>query len=73
MESTTAIGDATADVTRSTGRHGDVDKNGDLVDELTTVLRLRAAISAATPAEEEAQLRAVVGMLRRRGFVEVPS
>lgn len=81
MEVTTPVGDTRADTNSNTrddgrvgvvGRHGDVDKNGDLVD-LAAALRLRAAITAMTPAGEDDQLRVVVGMLGRRGFVEVSS
>jgi hypothetical protein len=72
VEVTTPVGDTRPNTTSSTqARHGDVDRNGDLVDELTTVLRLRSAITGATPEEGESQLRAVVRMLRRRGFEEL--
>lgn len=45
-----------------TGRHGDVDRNGDLVDELDE--RLRGAIVAASPELAEQQLRAVKTLVR---------
>jgi hypothetical protein len=62
MHATTPVGDTRTDLTTdTTARHGDIDRNGDLVD----VLRLRAAITAASPAAEEEQLRAVRAMLRR--------
>ena len=62
MEVTTPVGDTPTDTaTDTTARHGDVDRNGDLVDEL----RLRAAITAASPAGEDAQLAAVRRMLAR--------
>lgn len=45
-------------------RHGDVDTNGDLVDELHQAVRLRASISAVTPDLEAEQLDAVRRLLR---------
>jgi hypothetical protein len=63
MQATTPAGNpATDSPTNLRGRHGDVDKNGDLVDELDE--RLRGAISAATPDLAEAQLRAVKQLVR---------
>lgn len=44
------------------GRHGDVDRNGDMVDELDE--RLSGAITAASPSLAEAQLRGVKQLLR---------
>ncbi|HEY5057778.1 MAG TPA: hypothetical protein VII51_02060 [Gaiellaceae bacterium] len=59
------------------GKHGDVDINGDLVDELTWLAgppamrraarerRLAAAITAGSPAEALAQIEAVQRLLGR--------
>jgi len=70
---TTPSGDTGTDLPNDPrSKYGDVDKNGDLVNEFDTVLRLRAAITAASPADEERQLQAVVRMLRRGEFIELP-
>jgi hypothetical protein len=48
-------------------RHGDIDRNGDLVDELAQRIRLASAITAATPQLAGNQLDAVQRLLRLRG------
>jgi hypothetical protein len=62
VESTTANG--CYKVTPTEGRWGDVDKNGDLVDELDQ--RLGECIVAASQGLADDQLRAVRTMLGRR-------
>jgi hypothetical protein len=58
VKASTPAGDpATDSPTDPTGRHGDVDTNGDLVDQLDE--RLRGAITATTDDLAEAQPRCV--------------
>jgi hypothetical protein len=77
VNASTPAGDpATDSTTDTTARHGDVDRNGDLVDKLDGIAaarhelaaeldnRLRGAITAATPDLAEAQLNGVKQMLR---------
>lgn len=72
MHPSTPSGDIGTDLRdNATARHGDVDLNGDLVDQVATVTRLRAAITGRDEAAEERQLAAVCRMLRRGGFNEV--
>lgn len=61
MEGSTPAGVPANDAV--TGRHGDVDVNGDLVDELARATRIRAAITAGTPEAAEAQYAAVRRLL----------
>lgn len=62
MQDTTPLGDPRNDLADDPrARHGDVDTNGDLVDELDH--RLTRCITAASPGLARDQLRAVRTML----------